>query len=153
MVREVQHRAVWATNDKGVHVGQFGAVWNFDGFQSNGFRESVDAPGGGNLRFEDPLVHHQRPLRSLFDQRMHGLGSVQFEAARVEGFPTKQPEAVHVAKVCVGQNHRRQWGVAPHAELFPEGARRINEVTAAVFIGDAEAHRIAYVRWLQSLTA
>lgn len=43
--------------------------------------------------------------------------------------------------------------MTPHVQLFPKSTCCIDEVPSTVFIGDAEAHRIAYIRWLQPLTA
>ena len=43
--------------------------------------------------------------------------------------------------------------MAPHLELLAHGSRRFDEMPAAVFVGDAEAHRVADIVGLQSSTA
>lgn len=58
-----------------------------------------------------------------------------------------------MAKVCVGEQNGLEGWVAPHLELLSHGSRRFDEMPLAVFVGDAEAHRMADIGGPQISTA
>ena len=58
-----------------------------------------------------------------------------------------------MAKVCVGEQNGLERWVAPHLELLAHGSRRFDEMPSAVFVGDAEAHRMADIVGPQISTA
>ena len=68
----------------------------------------------------------------------------------VQGFAAKQAQPVHVPKMGVRQEHRTKRRMPPRAKLVAQRSGGFDEMSVAVFIDDAQAHRVPNVFRAQS---
>ncbi len=59
VVGKKENGLVWTTNNERMHIGEFGTVGNFNGFEANVWRKGMDTTGRCRNRREHPLFDHQ----------------------------------------------------------------------------------------------